>query len=113
MYKLNDTMFIVHINVLKECLVLGEKNFLEAGLQEIKDGYSFDADKGIYKCLICGEVFEAGEIFSLKGRFYEAYKAIELHVKEKHSSMAEILLGFDKKYTYLSLSLTTFIPGIS
>ena len=76
-----------------------EKLILEADLKEVKNGYSFDTDKGIYNCLICGEVFEVGEIYSLNGRFYEAYKAIELHVREKHGSMVQMLLGFDKKYT--------------
>ena len=96
---------------------MGEKLILEADLQEVKNGYSFDADKGIYSCLICGEVFEAGQIYSLNGRFYEAYKAIELHVKEKHGSMVEILLGFDKKYTGITDNqkslLKDFYNGLS
>ncbi|OPJ64402.1 DUF2087 domain-containing protein [Clostridium oryzae] len=77
-----------------------DKNlFLEADLEEIENGYTFNSEKEIYKCLVCGEVFEIGEIYSLNGRFFEAKKAITFHVKEQHGSMLEILLGFDKKYT--------------
>lgn len=73
--------------------------FLEADLEEIKNGYTFDSENGIYKCLLCGETLETGEVYPLNGRFFEAKKAISLHIKEKHGSILEVLLGFDKKYT--------------
>lgn len=78
---------------------MNEKMILEADVEEIKNGYIFEAEKCTYKCMICGETFEAGEIYSINGRFFEASRAITFHVNEKHGSMLEILLGFDKKYT--------------
>lgn len=75
------------------------KSLLKANLEEIKNGYSFNSDKGIYQCLICGETFEIGEVYSLKGRFFEAHKAIIFHVKEKHGCILETLFEFDKKHT--------------
>ncbi|WP_297428064.1 DUF2087 domain-containing protein [Clostridium sp.] len=77
---------------------MNEKLILEADFEDMKNGYTFSLDKGIYKCLICGEIFEVGEVYPFNGRFFEAQKAVIFHVKEKHGSMLEILLGFDKKY---------------
>jgi hypothetical protein len=72
---------------------------LEYSLEEIENGYTFNKENGIYKCLVCGDIYEIGEVYSLHGRFFEAKKAITLHMKEKHGSMLDILLGFDKKDT--------------
>lgn len=96
---------------------MDQKSFLESDLKEIKNGYSLNSDKGIYECLICGENFETGEIYSLNGRFFEAKKAIIFHVKEKHGDMLKTLLEFDKKYTGITDNqkslLSDFYNGLS
>ena len=78
---------------------MNEKIILEADIEEIKSGYSLDSDKGIYKCMICGKIFDIGEVYPLNGRFLQANRAITFHVKEEHGCILEVLLGFDKKYT--------------
>lgn len=96
---------------------MSEKTLLEADFEEIKKGYSFDSDKGVYKCLICGEVFQCGEIFPINGRYFDAYRAIVLHINEKHGSLLNILLDIDKKYTGITDNqrglLTDFSEGLS
>ncbi|MBC8062998.1 MAG: DUF2087 domain-containing protein [Clostridiaceae bacterium] len=112
-----DNIFIKRINKTRRCLDVNEKLLLESNFEEIKNGYSLDTDKGIYKCLICGEIFEIGEVYSLNGRFFEAYKAIILHIKEKHGCILETLLEFDKKYTGITDNqkklLNDFYYGLS
>lgn len=72
---------------------------LQISLDEIKNGYSYDSDKRIYTCLNCGKEFETGEMFPIDNRFYDASKAIQLHVEKEHGNMLDILTSFDKKYT--------------
>ena len=72
---------------------------LQISLDEVKSGYSFNSENRIYTCLVCGKEFETGEVFSFEGRFYEASKAIYLHVKKEHGNMFNILASYDKKYT--------------
>jgi len=72
---------------------------LQLSLEEIKSGYSYDPDRKEYICLVCGRVFESGEVFSYDGRFFEASKAVVLHVNRDHGNMFEVLTSYDKKYT--------------
>jgi Uncharacterized protein conserved in bacteria len=96
---------------------MDHKFLLESTLKEIKNGYSESSDKGIYECLICGERFESGEIYPLNGKFFEAHKAVNIHVKEKHRNILEILLEFDKRYTGITDNqkslLKDFYNGLS
>jgi hypothetical protein len=82
-----------------EVCILFRENLLNRNLEEIKKGYYFDNSSGIYHCLICGETFEVGEVYSMKGRFFEAFKAVDFHSIEEHGSMIELLLELDKKYS--------------
>ncbi len=72
---------------------------LQISLDEVKGGYSCDPENKAYTCLVCGKKFETGEVFSFDGRFYEASKAIQLHVDKEHGNMLDILTSYDKKYT--------------
>lgn len=96
---------------------MNHKFLLESNLKGIKTGYSLSSDEGAYECLICGERFEFGEVYSLKGRLFEAHKAAAIHVKEKHGNMLEILLEFDKRYTGITDNqkslLKDFYNGLS
>lgn len=77
-------------------------NLLQFSLDEIKSGYFYDQIKKAYICTICRKEFEEGEIFSFNNRFFEASKAIQLHVDVEHGSMLNTLLSYDKKYTGLT-----------
>lgn len=77
-------------------------DFSQLSLESIKAGFTFDANKEAYVCLACGKEFEVGEVFAYDDRFYEAAKAVKLHVAKEHGSMLETLLSQDKKYTGLT-----------
>ncbi len=81
-----------------------DERFWSASLDELKQGYVYDAAEDSYICLVCGERFEDGEIFRLpqSDRFYEARKYAAYHVNEAHHSMLEYLLGLEKKTTGLT-----------
>ena len=91
--------------------------FWNAALGELKQGFLYQADVQEYVCLICGERFSRGEVFSRGDKFYDARKRVGLHVAEEHGSVFEYLLGLDKKYTGLSEVqrdlLTCFYQGQS
>lgn len=90
---------------------------LQLSLDEIKSGYSHSSGEEIYTCLTCGREFEEGEVFSLDGRFFEASKAVGLHVKKEHGSRLDQLASFGKKYTGITENqkelLTMFYEGLS
>lgn len=72
---------------------------LQLSLEEIENGYSFNAINGIYTCLSCGKEFETGVMFPLGDKFYEASKAVQIHIEQEHDSVFDVLTSFDKKYT--------------
>ncbi|MDZ5713762.1 DUF2087 domain-containing protein [Jeotgalibacillus haloalkalitolerans] len=74
--------------------------FWEASVEELTHGVKLV--DGAYCCLVCGERFEEGEVFQVDGRFFEAYRAAEVHVQAEHESMFVYLMNMDKKYTGLS-----------
>lgn len=62
-----------------------------ADLQTLKTGLVWE-EKGA-RCLICGQLFSKGEIFPLKGRFFDAGRAAACHVQDAHGGMLEVLLS--------------------
>lgn len=67
-------------------------------IDELKDGYIYDQDRKIYQCNACGEEFNEGEVYTFKERFFEAFRAIEIHINGKHSGVVENLLHTESKY---------------
>lgn len=59
-------------------------------VEDLVLGYQI-LDSG-YECLFCGERFEEGEIFPIEGRFFEARRAVMLHVEKEHDKL-EAFLG--------------------
>lgn len=76
--------------------------FWNATVEELSRGYIFDEEQEAFVCLLCHQQFENGEIFSIKGRYFEARKAVKLHIEDAHGSVFHYLLNMDKKYTGLS-----------
>ena len=62
----------------------------ECSLEEIKRG--FIEEEAYYTCLLCGEHFEKGEIYTFAGRLYEGSKAISIHIQQEHESVQNFLL---------------------
>jgi hypothetical protein len=72
---------------------------LQLSLDDIKNGFMYDPQNKAYSCLTCGQEYEAGEMFQVDGRFYDASRAVQIHIHREHNSMLDVLASFDKKYT--------------
>ncbi|WP_050613507.1 DUF2087 domain-containing protein [Bacillus testis] len=74
--------------------------FWKANFNELKQGYKEQGET--YVCLLCGHKLQKGIIYPVDQVYYEAYRRMELHIKEKHGSVFEFLIGLDKKLTGLT-----------
>lgn len=70
-------------------------------LQELQCGYTQDAN-GAYTCAVCGETFTNGEVFPVNGRYFEAPRAVALHMEMGHPDYFETLLHADTKHNNLT-----------
>lgn len=84
-------------------------------IEELKAGY-VEQDDG-YRCLACGQQFMHGEVFPVAGRFYDAARAVQLHMQQEHADYLHTLLHSDLKYNTLTEKqqqlLTLFASGLS
>lgn len=71
----------------------------KVSLEDLKKGFVYDTSSETYTCLICGERFSRGRIYSLNTNLYEAWKAVCIHVETSHKSMFDFLLSLDKETT--------------
>lgn len=67
-------------------------------VEELKSGYRFDADTNSYICNTCRKTFEIGEVFSFDNRFFEAVRAIKIHVNTEHGDNLKQLLYTESRY---------------
>jgi len=74
--------------------------FWSATIEEVKKGYIETNEE--YKCIICEETFQKGRIFEIKSELYDARKATDIHVEEKHGSMLKYMLGMNSVFTGVS-----------
>lgn len=74
--------------------------FWNATIEEVKKGLIEDDNE--YKCIICEETFEKGRIYHISSELYDAKKAAEVHIKEKHGSVLEYLLGMNSSFIGIS-----------
>ncbi len=72
----------------------------DMSVEEIKAGYC--EENGVYRCHLCNETFEVGQVYQFDERFYDAKHAILQHMKQEHFSMLDLLLSFDSKYVALT-----------
>ena len=69
-------------------------------LDEIKMGYSYNSQNQKFTCNICGREFENGEIFKIDDKYYNASKAVRLHIQREHDDIFDILVstpGFESR----------------
>ncbi|HWI54417.1 MAG TPA: DUF2087 domain-containing protein [Desulfobacteria bacterium] len=89
--------------------------FWNASLEEMKQGYRYSTEN--FTCLICGEQFLEGRIYTEDGVMYDARRSIKNHIANEHSSMFAYLLNLDKKYTGITEHqrdlLMLFYSGLS
>ncbi|MDS0526380.1 DUF2087 domain-containing protein [Clostridium sp. SHJSY1] len=74
--------------------------FWNARVEEVKEG--FVEDEKNYRCIICEEIFEKGRIYEVDSELYEAKKAAEIHIEERHGSMIHYLLGMNSTFIGIS-----------
>lgn len=67
-------------------------------VEELKRGYRFDDNTNSYICNACGKAFETGEIYPFDNRFFEAVRAIKIHVDTEHADNLKQLLYSESKY---------------
>lgn len=67
-------------------------------VEELKSGYRFEHETNSYICNSCNKLFETGEIFSFDNRYFEAARAIKIHVDTEHGNRFDELLNSESKY---------------
>ncbi len=75
------------------------KLFWDASIREMKRGYIWDEEAGVYICLICGKTYEDGVIYPQGELLYSAEKALKNHISKEHGSVFEYLMDLNKRYT--------------
>lgn len=75
-------------------------SFTAKTLQELARGYARQGEA--YRCLICGQVFVRGHVYTLAGEGYSAKGAVRAHVAQAHADRFTQLLDRDKKVHGLS-----------
>ncbi|SDN47933.1 DUF2087 domain-containing protein [Acetanaerobacterium elongatum] len=70
-------------------------------LEELKNGYSIN-NNNAYQCICCGAVFEDGEVFRFGERFFNAERAIKLHMAAEHPQRLTELLDCGSRYLQLT-----------
>lgn len=77
-------------------------NFDEHPIEDLKHGYCYHTDTKSYHCLLCNKVFETGEIFRYGDRYFDASKAIRLHIEQEHEGMFGQLISAESKYNTIT-----------
>lgn len=80
--------------------IISNELFWNSTVDELKNG--FIEDEGGYSCIICEERFQKGRIYEINSNLYDARKATQLHIEEKHESMLQYLLGMNSDFTGVS-----------
>mgnify|MGYP005751716525 CR=1 FL=1 len=85
--------------------------------EDLKHGFTYEAERRAYVCLTCGAVFTEGEIYPLDGRFFDALHAAERHAAQAHGDRFSQLLSSESKYVALTQNqrelLTMLSQGMS
>ncbi len=74
--------------------------FWNASIEEIKAGYVETDD--LFTCIVCGKEFIKGEVYQIKERFFDAKKAVELHLEEDHNSMLDYIINMNSSFIGIS-----------
>ncbi|WP_413382043.1 DUF2087 domain-containing protein [Alkalihalobacillus sp. 1P02AB] len=97
--------------------MINENDFWDSTVDEMAQGFRYEPASGLYQCLLCDYMCEDGIIYKQGEFLLEAKKAIVYHIKDKHHSSLDSLLGFDKKYTGLTEQqrelIRAFYDGLS
>ena len=91
--------------------------FWSATVTELQQGYVFSEKEQHYTCLICGQTFTKGIIYTDGANYFEAEKYTKLHIACQHTSTFDYLVSLDKRFTGLTdhqkTLLALFRQGLS
>ena len=73
-----------------ETLECRDEVFNSASPEELKQGFRETQTR--VQCLICGEIYDKGEVFPKDGKYFEARKRMQIHLQEEHGSMLHFLI---------------------
>ncbi|MCX7772774.1 MAG: DUF2087 domain-containing protein [Clostridia bacterium] len=79
---------------------MNRESFFNASSNEMSVGYRKISEG--YECLLCGEVFEEGRVYTMENDLFEAGRAVKEHVRLKHGSVFKSLITLEKKLTGLT-----------
>lgn len=71
-------------------------------IDEMKKGYVYSHGSDSYKCISCNKEYFTGEIYPFENKYYEAFKAIEVHVNEFHLDRFKNLVSIKSKHNTLT-----------
>ena len=74
--------------------------FWNANIDTVKRGLI--EEDGEFKCIICEEAYEKGRIYEINAALYDAKRAAEKHIEQKHGSILEYLLNMNSAFTGIS-----------
>lgn len=77
-------------------------NYDEYPIEDLKHGYCYHRDTKTYHCLLCNKIFETGEIYRYGDRYFDASRAVGLHIEQEHGGMFLPLLRTDCKYNTIT-----------
>ncbi|MDD3193573.1 MAG: DUF2087 domain-containing protein [Oscillospiraceae bacterium] len=80
--------------------------------EELKRGYVYQRE-GAYRCLICGRMFEEGEVFPIDGHYYEPAKAVQIHMTKEHPNRLDDLLRGESKYLSLTENQSELLRSVA
>lgn len=76
---------------------------------DIARGYAQQEDG--FLCLVCGQYFEQGRIYSMGDAFYDAQGAAKKHVQDVHGGMTDYLLRQDAGLTEIQRRLLELVAA--
>lgn len=71
-------------------------------LEELKQGYHWDAQSKAYLCHYCTDSFPQDQVFQIDDGFFTAEAAVSRHVEHVHGGSFDQLLHSDSKYNTLT-----------
>jgi len=71
-------------------------------VDELKNGYRFDAETDSYLCNTCGQRYTEGQVYPMDGGWFTAAHAAKRHIADAHGGGAALLVGADTKYNTLT-----------
>lgn len=71
-------------------------------IEDLEKGFCYDEDTKSYICNTCQKKYQVGEIYVFDNRFFEASRAIQIHIEKEHEDYFQSLLYADSKYNTLT-----------